>query len=402
MARETNNNTVTQVGFYNVPQRPIIKKNLEMYSKAMDNLYEQHREAIKQRSAIDIALSQIELDNSENEWKYNYAQRIRDQIDSKAKYGDYSGALDTATMLASSAVSSPELLGRQKAHKDREEAWKQVQSRNDIDEDTKRAWNLSNKYYYKDETDAQGHVIGGSKWESSWTPVSNQNVIQELAKAVSLIAPEQASSSSSTSRTEVNTDGTRTAKNASGEKTNFSSSGSSAYQRLTLPRIKKQLKDYIEGSPQLKSAILQDMKVQKILMKDAQDRLSRTTDPSEIENIQAEINMYKGNLTNSNGIITGDYMTYIGKRYPNIIKNFAYNHTQTSSSNSTNYSVYKGTYGSGGGRGGSMVFNYLTGQYEPMSVTGQPLNAPTGTEAGNSAQQAATLDNGFDGASFNQ
>lgn len=396
MPQETNNNTVTQVGFYNVPQRPIIKKNLEMYSKAMDNLYEQHREAIKQRSAIDIALSQIELDDSENEWKYNYAQRIRDQIDSKAKYGDYSGALDTATMLASSAVSSPELLGRQKAHKDREEAWKQIQARNDIDEDTKRAWNLSNKYYYKDETDAQGHVIGGSKWESSWTPVSNQNVIQELAKAVSLIAPEQASNSWSTSKSEVNADGTKTAKNAEGKDTNFSSGGSNAYQRLTLPRIKKQLKDYIEGSPQLKSAILQDMRVQKILMKDAQDRLSRTTDPSEIENIQAEINMYKGNLTNSNGIITGDYMTYIGKRYPNIIQNFAYNHTQTSSSNSTSYSAYKGTDGSGGGK---RKFNYLTGRwddYEPMSVTGQPLNDPSGKEAGSNIQQAGATDKGFD------
>lgn len=357
MAQDSNNKEV-QVGFYNVPQRPIIKKNLDMYAKAMDNLYEQHREALKQRSAIDVALSQIELDSSEDEWKYNYAKRIRDQIDRRAAYGDYSGALDTATMLASSAVSSPEILGRQKAYKDREEELKRVQSRNDIDEDTKRAWELSNSYYYKDTTDAQGHIIGGTRWKSKWNPVAHVDVVPELAKAISLIAVEKAGSSSTTGGTTVNEDGT-----SSGGR----QGGSSSYVRLTNTRINKQLRDYIENNPQLKASILQEYNVNKILLKDLRKQLAETNDFEEQERLRNEIAMREGNITNANGIVTGDYMTLIDKKYGNLIKNFAYNWTETSSTNITDSNKYKG--GSGGSGGGYGYINPNTGSYDTTPVS---------------------------------
>lgn len=356
MPQDRSNNSV-QIGFYNVPQRPIIKKNLDVYAKAMDNLYEQHREAIKQRSAIDVALSQIELDSSEDEWKYNYARNIRDQIDRRAAYGDYSGALDTATMLASSALSNPELIGRQKAHKDREEQLQKVQARTDIDEDTKRAWELSNFYYYKDKTDSQGHIIGGSTWKANWNPVSHVDVVPELAKAVSLIAAEKRSSSSTTGGTTVKEDGT----SSGGQK-----SSSSSYVRLTQERINKQLKDYIEANPQLKASILQEYNVNKILLKDLRKQLAETNDPDEQERLRNEIAMRQGNITNHNGIVTGDYMTLVQKKYGNIINNFAYNWTESSSTKITNIDNY--VRGGGNSTTYSASLNPNTGRYD-VSVT---------------------------------
>lgn len=358
MPQDRNNNS-TQIGFYNVPQRPIIKKNLDVYSKAMDNLYEQHREAIKQRSAIDVALSQIELDSSEDEWKYNYARDIRDQIDRRAAYGDYSGALDTATMLATTAVASPELVGRQRAHKDREEAWNKVQSRNDIDEDTKRAWNLTNQYYYKDTYNDKGNIIGGTKWESKWTPVAHVDVVPELAKAVSLIAIEKAGSSSTTGGTKVKKDGTSTG---------GQHSSSSSYQRLTSERIDNQLRNYIESNPQLKASILQEYNVNKILLKDAKQKLANTSDPEEAQVLRNEIAMRESNITNHNGIITGDYMTLIQKKYGNIIDNFAYNWTESSSTNINNTDKYvRG--GGNGGNGVTLSYNPNTREYTVQATS---------------------------------
>lgn len=356
MPQDRNNNSI-QIGFYNVPQRPIIKKNLDIYAKAMDNLYEQHREAIKQRSAIDAALSQIELDSSEDEWKYNYARNIRDQIDRRAAYGDYSGALDTATMLASSALSNPELIGRQKAHKDREEQLQKVQARTDIDEDTKRAWELSNSYYYKDKTDSKGHIVGGSTWKASWNPVSHVDVVPELAKAISLIAAEKRSSSSTTGGTTTKEDGT----SSGGQK-----SDSSSYVRLTQERINKQLKDYIEANPQLKASILQEYNVNKILLKDLRKQLAETNNPDEQEHLRNEIAMRQGNITNHNGIVTGDYITLVQKKYGNIINNFAYNWTETSSTNINNTDNY--VRGGGSGASYTTSLNPNTGRYD-VTVT---------------------------------
>lgn len=351
-----NNYNSVNLGFYNVPQREPIRMNLDAFSKSIDKIDEKNQKALQQRTAIDVALSQVELDSSEDEWKFNYAQRIRDKIDAQAEFGDYSRALNTATMLAGTAVSSPELIGRQRAHKDREEAWSKVQSRNDIDEDTKRAWNLTNKYYYKDNYNDKGDIIGGTKWQSSWTPVAHVDVVPELAKAVSLIAAEKAGSSSTTGGTTVKEDGTSTG----GQQ-----SSSSSYQRLTADRINKQLKDYIESNPQLKASILQEYNVNKILLKDAKKKLANATDPEEAQTLRDEIAMREGNITNHNGINTGDYMTLIYKKYGNVIKNFAYNWTESSSTNISNTDNYV----KGGGSGVSFSYNPNTGKYDVQATS---------------------------------
>lgn len=344
------------VGFYNVPQREPIRMNLDAFSKAIDKIDEKNQRALQQRTAIDVALSQIELDSSEDQWKFNYAQNIRDQIDAQAEFGDYSRALNTATMLASTAVASPEIIGRQRAHKDREEAWNRVQNRNDIDDDTKRAWNLTNKYYYKDTYNDKGDIVGGTKWQSSWAPVAHVDVVPELAKAVSLIAAEKAGSSSTTGGTTVKEDGT----SSGGQR-----SSSSSYQRLTSERINKQLRNYIESNPQLKASILQEYNVNKILLKDAKQKLANATDPEETQALRDEIAMRESNITNHNGINTGDYMTLIYKKYGNIINNFAYNWTESSSTNISNTDKYV----KGGGNGVSFSYNPNTGKYDVQATS---------------------------------
>ena len=75
--------------------------------------------------------------------------------------------------------------------------------------------------------------------------------------------------------------------------------------------------------------------------------------------------MREGNITNHNGINTGDYMTLIYKKYGNVIKNFAYNWTESSSTNISNTDNYV----KGGGSGVSFSYNPNTGKYDVQATS---------------------------------
>ena len=173
--------TVT-TGLGRVPTRPVVRRDLSAFATALDKIDTNSKAAIEKRSAIDLALSQIELNPSEDEWKYNYAKRIRDSIDAYARYGDYSQALNAATMAASTAVSSPELVGRVRAQQSYKNFVEQTNKRTDIDQDTKD-WALAqpqNQYHYSDIYDNSYNIVGGSEWKAGRTPVATPDLTQAL------------------------------------------------------------------------------------------------------------------------------------------------------------------------------------------------------------------------------
>ena len=65
------------VGLGYVAPRPVIRKNIEAFSNALNKIDAKAQEALKQRTAIQTALSQVELDSSEDEWKAKYIQDIK-------------------------------------------------------------------------------------------------------------------------------------------------------------------------------------------------------------------------------------------------------------------------------------------------------------------------------------
>lgn len=187
------------LGFGPVQRRPIIRKNLDAFAQSINKIDEAHREAIKQRTAIDVALGQIQLDHAEDGWKYQYIERIKDTIDDAAMFGSYSTALSTATIMAGKAVSSPELLGRQRAHQDHTEWEKKIDSRNDIEALTKMRFKDQNPYHYEDKYDEYGNIIGGTKWEPNSEPVSDVTVESIADLAFKMISPDQKSVSTQSS-----------------------------------------------------------------------------------------------------------------------------------------------------------------------------------------------------------
>jgi len=336
MAQQYNANSI-DIGFGGDVAGPL-KHNwyLDQWANSINKIDERHQKAVEKMSAIDLALSQIELDSSEDEWKANYAQNIRDQINEQAKYGDYSTALTTATMLAGTAVSSPELLGRAKAHADREQQLKELKSRNDLNSEDIEAWNLLNPYKYQDKTDSQGIIIGGSKWEADYIPKAI-NEIDEIHKAISLIAPYK----------NDKTTGSRTAHTKSdGSSSDKGGTYTHNIQELSKERIKEQLKNYVEQNPELANWVEWTYKKYKTLYNNVEAKLNNPgLSDSDREDLQIKANRYKQAISDRNGIVSKGAFDSFYNRYETVINNFAYTYRQDSTNTHTITSDAPDNYG---------------------------------------------------------
>ena len=170
--------------------QPIIRRNLDAYAKAIDKLDARHEEAIKQKTALDVAFSQLDMNEAEDEWKNQLRNQMQAEIDNAAMFGNYASAYDQAVMSAGKLLSNPAVIGRIRANAQYKEAKKLVDSRNDIGQTTKDRWTEQNPYYYEDKYDDNGNVVGGSKWTPNWTPVTTVDLTDIYAKVKQFVAAE--------------------------------------------------------------------------------------------------------------------------------------------------------------------------------------------------------------------
>ena len=357
MAEETRQNQYNNVGFGYVQRREPVRMNLDAYAKAIDKIDQKDREAREKMSAIDAALAQVELDKSEDKWKYDYGKRIRNKIANASMFGDYSSALNTAIDMAGKAVSSPELLGRVRANKEHQERLKEIRARNDIEDVTKERWEKQNEYSYEDTYDDDGDIIGGTGWKEKWSPVKHINLVQLAQLAGSLTAPEKNSSSSSynwqnsvsnemglvnkkgelqtyNSTPNVpssisNSDNIKSVLQSKSSSSNGSSS--SEYQRLTYDRIKKTFDALEKAYPGAIDSMLQDYDDYTWKIEDLQNQLNNTTDTIKAASIQSKIDSYKKGMYGNNGQLMSAEEWMLSKVDP-ILHSQAYNWVSTSRS----------------------------------------------------------------------
>lgn len=170
--------------------QPIIRRNLDAYSKAIDKMDARHEEAIKQKSALDIAFSQLDVNEAEDGWKSALRDKMQAEIDSAAMFGNYASAYDTAILSAGKLMSSPEVLGRIRANAEYNQYKKTVESRNDIDQVTKDRWLDENPYHYEDKYDDNGNIVGGTSWKPNWNPVTRVDLTDIYTRVKALAAEE--------------------------------------------------------------------------------------------------------------------------------------------------------------------------------------------------------------------
>ena len=204
-------NPATFQGAVFTPQQ----ENMSLLQHSIDKLDERKEKTDQQTAAIMSAINNVKLDSSENNWKRDYVNRIKNKINSAAQFGDYSSALEMATRLAGEAVTSPELLGRQRYYEEREKWLEELKNRNargEIDSDTYNRALAQNTYSYSDTYDDKGNITGGISWNPAFNPVKDLNLSTVMQEIKALVTPNKTvrSNKGGTSQVYLDKDGNQT------------------------------------------------------------------------------------------------------------------------------------------------------------------------------------------------
>lgn len=350
-----------------VPQRILGNRDLSAFQNYVQARNKMWEDTIKQKSAIDVALGNLKLNAAEDKWKYDYGRRIQKKIDDAAQFGDYSRALDTAILEAGKAVSSPEVMGRIRANEQYEKAKQEVDTNGNISALTKKAWNLDNKYHYQDTYDDEGNIVGGSEWNASWKPVEEVDNLTMMKNAISMIGISSKETSKTTGDNKTTAEGTGSS---------FQKVRGSSRTALSYSQVKSQLVDTINNDIKWKASLEQEYRVNKILLDDINNQIANTQDPLEKQRLEEQKNMYQSNITNDRGFITANYVDILFKKYPSLIKNFAFSRTSSTKTDITGKNDYVRGDGSGS-RKGSMEGK------SPYAPTDNPQDSVYGPEGSN-------------------
>lgn len=169
--------------------RPV-EQDYSILERAMAKQEERKQKALAQQANIKAAISQVELDESEDEWKQNYINSIDNQIKNAAAVGDYAGALETATMIAGDVANDPALRGRERYNKERQEFIKSIEAKRNADlisETSYRRALAQNTYNYEDIKDDNGRIVAGSKWTPAFDPAKDfkpNELLDDLKKYI--------------------------------------------------------------------------------------------------------------------------------------------------------------------------------------------------------------------------
>lgn len=187
----------TPVVFQGVTRTPI-KRDLSAFGESLNKIDERKEKVDQQTAAVMSAINNVKLDSSENAWKKDYVNRIKNEINYYVKSGDYSSALETATRLAGEAVNSPELIGRQRYYEERQkwlEELKARHTRKEIDSDTYNRAVAENPYSYLDTYDNLGKITGGISWNPAFNPVNDIDLTQVTRELKALVTQSGKSTS---------------------------------------------------------------------------------------------------------------------------------------------------------------------------------------------------------------
>lgn len=226
-----------------------------LLARSLDKIEQRELATSQQRGAIAKALADVELNEAEDAWKANYANRIQDEINGLIAVGDYSNALNRSAILAGKALADPALRGRVRAQQEYKKKRDEVLARTDLNQVTKDRWLEQNPYHYEDKFDTNGNVVGGTSWSSSWNPVSRYDMTKLYGLAQQLAAKEAGGGESAQFLDE---NGNLT---SNPEKGFFGMAvkRGTKWERLPVEKLQKVFNSLFAQAPEAMDALMQDM-----------------------------------------------------------------------------------------------------------------------------------------------
>lgn len=234
--------------------------DLNVLARTYNTLEQGHQQAIQTKSQIDAQLAQLDLNEAEDAWRQEQLNKVRNALTENMQYGNAYSSLDDIVGTYGDITSSPGMIGRLRAQQDYKAYMDNLDKRTDLSEDYKNYYRTVNKYNYKDITDKNGNVIGGSKWAPIDKEVSEIPMNQILNQALQWAAKEQGGGSQTRwldANGKVTDDIT---KSVTGE---IYSHTKGDWQRLSKAKLAEAVKAVIENTPGAKASLEQDYKIAK-------------------------------------------------------------------------------------------------------------------------------------------
>lgn len=157
-----------------------------------DNLEAGHLKAVEAASQLKTTIANLDMNEAEDGFKQQLQADLEQTIENNVQYGNMYYALDNIIKKSGDILSNPAVIGRLKAQKDYKAFMEDLDKRTDIPEYLKNMYRdkKMNPYHYEDKVE-NGQIVGGSKWNPNYRPVSHVDEIKIIEEALKLIKPDE-------------------------------------------------------------------------------------------------------------------------------------------------------------------------------------------------------------------
>lgn len=295
----------------------IPRVDLTTLGNTFNTLEEGHQAAVKAASDLEIAVSQLDMNEAEDNFKEQLISEIKDTIDNNTLYGNAYGALDNLVTQAGNIQSDGRVIGRLRNQAAKKAYDAKVDSMA-IPDGMKQMYKEENPYYYEDGAidERTGRTLPGELWKPIINPVTTVPDT-EIQKYALQIAAKEAGGGENISFLDANEKETYDpSKSVDGA---FYRKIGTKYERLSEDKIRRAYQIAIDSIPGARDSINQDYRYATWqydkLVEDARQKGGDTTP-------------YIPGYTDKNGNVYSKEQ-WLDNKINNFADVAAYNHTYT-------------------------------------------------------------------------
>lgn len=228
--------------------------DLTVLGNTYNTLQQGHIKALELKTQLETAVSQLEMDPSEDAYKAQLVDGITKAVDENAIGGNMYYSIPELIKQQGNIAKNPGVLGRVRANAARKAFIGEV-NKMDIDEDIKAMAIEMSPYYYEDKYDTKGNVIGGSEWAPGYTPVKQIDFNKLITDAIKIAHPDKGKG---TGAIFMDSDGNRYSQYVDGTDAYVWSESTMEYERLSPDKLQAAILNAIQNTPGAMASLNQD------------------------------------------------------------------------------------------------------------------------------------------------
>ena len=244
--------------FYQNVKRDLVPPiDLQVLGNTYNTLQQGHIKALELKTQLETAVSQLDMDESEDEYKAQLVDGITQAVDNNSIGGNLYYSLPEIIKQQGNIAKNPGVLGRVRANAARKAFIQNVQGM-DVDDDIKAMAIEMSPYYYEDKLDSKGNVVGGSEWTPGYTPVKQIDFNKLITDAIKIAHPDKGSGTGAIC---MDSDGNRYSQYVDGTDAYVWSETEMKYERLSPDKLQAAILNAIQNTPGAMASLNQDRMV---------------------------------------------------------------------------------------------------------------------------------------------